>query len=85
MLERLRRELATLYPPEQLLKLGVEFLEAGASSLDYLVLADWDGAAAPSYERCQRAIQRVLVDLCNEQGWNIPFPQMTLHKGADAP
>lgn len=82
MLERLERELAAQYPQEHLLKLGVEFLEAGASSLDYVVLADWDGAAAPAYERCQRAIQRTLVDLCNEQGWNIPFPQLTVHKAA---
>jgi len=31
------------------------------------------------YNRLRRAIQRWCVDACTEDGWEIPFPQMTLH------
>ena len=44
------------------------------------VPASLRGAAARDYDRLQRAISRVLVDTCNEQGWVIPFTQVTLHQ-----
>ena len=62
-----------------LLNLSVEFAEAGASSLDLNVLADFSGAAAPQYRILRHAIQRICVDVCNTQGWVIPFTQITLH------
>lgn len=81
MKERLERDLATILPAEQIRRLDVEFREAGASSLDYEVQIDLDGAAAPYYEPLQRATARILVDLCNENGWVIPFTQVTIHQG----
>jgi small-conductance mechanosensitive channel len=62
-----------------LANLSVEFAEAGASSLDIEVLADFSGAAAPQYFVLRRAIQRICVDACNANGWVIPFTQLTLH------
>lgn len=74
------------FDPEFLLGLKVEFLEAGASSLDYAVLADFSGDAAPRYSEISRALQALLVDVCNEEGWSIPFTQLTLHTApTDAP
>lgn len=58
----------------------VDFGSAGASSLDLLVLADFDGEMAPLYNRVQRQIQEWCVDACSENGWEIPFPQLTVHK-----
>ncbi|BCX46505.1 conserved hypothetical protein [Haloferula helveola] len=60
--------------------LNVEFSAAGASSLDYTVLADFTGEAAPRYKAIQRRLQKLCVDVCNEQGWTIPFTQITLHQ-----
>ncbi|MCG8567817.1 MAG: hypothetical protein MI747_22350 [Desulfobacterales bacterium] len=62
-----------------LLNLRVEFNEAVASSLDLMVIADFKGEEAPLYNRIRRAIQRWCVEACNENGWEIPFPQMVIH------
>ena len=64
---------------EQLLNLRVEFAQAGDSSLDLTVIADFDGGLGDLYNRLRRAIQRWCVDACTEYGWEIPFPQMKLH------
>jgi hypothetical protein len=59
----------------------VEFKEAGASSLDYLIVLTLDGAAAPYYFKLGRLIQTACVDVCNARGWVIPFNQLTVHQG----
>ncbi len=66
---------------DDLLSLKVEFAQAGASSLDLAIIADFDGKSAPMYGRLGRAIQRWCVDACSINGWEIPFPQLTVHKG----
>jgi hypothetical protein len=65
---------------EQLLNLRVEFERANTSSLDLVVIADFDGELADLYNRLRRAIQRWCVEACNEYNWEIPFTQVTLHK-----
>jgi hypothetical protein len=64
---------------DQLLNLRVEFAQANNSSLDLAVIADFKGELGDLYNRLRRAIQRWCVDACTERGWEIPFPQMTLH------
>lgn len=64
-----------------LIALRAEFKEAGASSLDLEILADFKGKAAEYYQRLGRAMQRYSVDACNKYGWVIPFTQVTLHTG----
>jgi hypothetical protein len=61
------------------LNLLVEFKEAGASSLDLLVIADFKGGVAEIYSRLERAIQRWCVDAATRYDWEIPFPQLTFH------
>ncbi|MCU7807755.1 MAG: hypothetical protein KZQ73_07790 [Candidatus Thiodiazotropha sp. (ex Semelilucina semeliformis)] len=63
---------------DQLLNLRVEFALANSSSLDLTVIADFDGKLGDLYNRLRRAMQRWCVDACTENGWEIPFPQMTL-------
>ena len=63
-----------------LVRLRVELAAAGSSSLDYRVIGEFEGTAAQHYLSLQRSVQRILVDLCNEQGWVIPFPQLTVHR-----
>ncbi|MBT2970406.1 MAG: hypothetical protein KME56_11790 [Candidatus Thiodiazotropha sp. (ex Ctena orbiculata)] len=63
---------------EQLINLRVEFSQANSSSLDITVIADFTGELGDLYNRLRRSIQRWCVDTCTENGWEIPFPQMTL-------
>ena len=67
---------------EDLLNLRVEFAEAGASSLDLVVIADFKGSQAPVYNRLKRSIQRWCVEAASQYNWDIPFPQITVHREA---
>ncbi len=77
----LREQIAQEGYEPSLVKLSVEFAQAGASSLDFVVIADFKGELAPMYRPLERAIQRWCVDLCTQNNWEIPFPQLTVHKG----
>lgn len=57
----------------------VEFKEAGASSLDLVVITAFSGDAAEIYFKIQRRLQQLAVDACNRHGWIIPFNQITVH------
>ena len=70
---------------DDLLNLKVEFNEAGASSLDLAILADFSGEVAKDHERLSRLLQRIAVDACNTYGWVIPFTQITLHTADFSP
>jgi len=63
----------------KLVNLRVEFAQAGNSSLDLVVIADFKGELGDLYNRLRRAIQRWCVDACTNYGWEIPFPQLTIH------
>ena len=76
----LTRELGTLLEKrEQLISLKVEFAKASNSSLDYAIIADFDGSLAHRYEFLNRALQRLAVDCCLANHWEIPFTHVTLH------
>ncbi len=59
--------------------INVEFESAADSSLNIVVIADFKGSVADIYMRLRRSIQRWCVDACTENGWDIPFPQLTVH------
>jgi small-conductance mechanosensitive channel len=65
---------------DDLIDLRVDFKTAAASSLDFEIIAHFNGRSAPAYGRLIREIQRFCVDACNEFGWEIPFTQVTLHQ-----
>jgi len=65
---------------DKLLNLRVEFERANTSSLDIVVIADFDGSVADLYNRLRRTLQSWCVAACNEHGWEIPFTQITLHQ-----
>ncbi len=62
-----------------LIDVAVEFTAAGRSSLDYFVRVDLDGSQATDYAAQRRHLTSICVDVCNENGWVIPFAQMTVH------
>ena len=80
MRAKLRAELPKVVGAEALRDVLVLFARANDSSLDYVVWADLAGAAAPLANRIPGEIQRLLVEACNENGWTIPFPQLTVHQ-----
>ncbi len=82
MREFLEQKLAKRFGVEHTRKVKLEFLEAGASSLDYSVMVDFAPGAAPAYNELLRGIGAFLVDACNEYGWGIPFTQITLHNAS---
>ncbi|MGK0218967.1 MAG: hypothetical protein ACI9HE_002464 [Planctomycetota bacterium] len=72
--------LAAVVDADAIESVKVEFESAAASSLDYAVLANFDGSVANNLERLTRAVQAILVDVCNTENWGIPFAQMVLHR-----
>jgi len=60
----------------------VEFKDAGASSLNYLIYITMKGSGAEYYFAVTRLVQKICVDICNEHGWIIPFNQLTIHAGS---
>jgi hypothetical protein len=82
MQERLDQEIRKLAGDENVLAVRVEFQQANTSSLDYFAFADLHGRAAHLYEPAARTMQRSLVEVCNEQGWTIPYPQLTVHQAS---
>jgi hypothetical protein len=65
---------------KQCLNLLVEFMQANSSSLDLLIVADFTGDAASICKRIERAFQKWCVECCTKNSWEIPFPQLMLHK-----
>ena len=66
---------------DDLKNLLVDFKEANASSLDYLIYATMEGNCAAQYFTINRLIQQTLVEICNQEAWGIPFAQITVHQG----
>lgn len=82
MLARLGGELVKGFGGENVLDVQVSLKAAGASSLDYEIRVDVKGELAPRAGALHSEIQRILVDACNENGWEIPFPQITVHQAS---
>lgn len=70
---------------EAVRSIKVEFASAAASSLDYMILADFGGSLAHRYKALEREIQALCVDVCNERGWVTPFSQITIHQAQQCP
>ncbi|MCC5850872.1 MAG: hypothetical protein JJU29_22520 [Verrucomicrobia bacterium] len=59
--------------------LRVDLHEAADSSINFVVMVDCGPDAGQHWMMIPRWIQTALVDLCNREGWSIPFPQLQLH------
>ncbi len=64
---------------KELLGLMVELSAANTSSLDFLAYATVDNSLAGSYYKLQRLMLQTCVEVSNEQGWTIPYPQLVVH------
>ena len=79
-LEGWLRERLTAEAGEHLLKLGVDYEAAMASSLDVRIDAEFSGALAADWRVIRRVIEGCVVDACNEYGWEIALPQLVVHR-----
>lgn len=79
MREGIMAHFAEIIDPSELVTVDVEFLRAGASSLDYEVEIDVAGSAAHRFEELERELARCMVLLANKHGWEIPFQQVVIH------
>jgi hypothetical protein len=59
--------------------LTVEFSNASASSLDFRIIASFDGDVAADFYRLKRFFQESSVNIANKHGWIIPFQQLKVH------
>ena len=66
-----------------LLSISVYFEQANSSSLDYKIIASFDGSVANDYYAIKRDLQRFAVDVCNRRQWTIPFNQLVVHAAGD--
>lgn len=78
--EAITASLLHAYGRDAVRSIQTEFTSASASSLDYTVLADFDGSVSHRHAALQRKIQSICVEVCNENGWVIPFTQITVHQ-----
>lgn len=80
MAETLRQRLPQTLPTDAIRRVRVDFACATSSALEYEVEVDLTGSAANFYEDAGFALQRILVEVCQEHQWKIPFTQLTLHQ-----
>ena len=59
--------------------LRVDLMEAADSSINFVVMVDCGPDTGQHWLMIPRWIQTALVDLCNREGWSIPFPQLQVH------
>jgi hypothetical protein len=78
--EFLRRKYASFPLSEHLQSLTVGFEQMGDSTLDLEISGWFDGAGAALWESAEEDLAALCVEACNEFGWTIAFPQMTIGK-----
>jgi len=78
-----RKGLEEVLRPEQILRVDVELMRAGESSIDYGIEVDLSPDAAVHYDTAEWLLTRLCVDACNHYGWEIPFPQLVVHHARD--
>ncbi len=63
-----------------LVKVLTRFVALGDSALDFNVLAVIAPGFGADYGVLQKHLNRAVVDACLEHNWEIPFPQVVVHK-----
>lgn len=77
--ERMDKAYANYIKDEKVQAIVVKFDKANSSSLDVAVNFFCTGDLASKKIPLERDIQKNIVDFCNENGYTIPFNQLTVH------
>jgi len=78
-----REGLRAVLRDEQVIRVDVELCRAADSAIEYGVEVDMTGDAAVHYDTVEWLLTRLCVDACNQFGWEIPFPQLVVHRPAE--
>lgn len=80
MTENFRKDLIEAVGEDNLVRVLVDFFLPNASSLDFEYEVFLKGSAANLYEEVEKTMIYSFANSCNENGWEIPFQQITLHQ-----
>ncbi len=80
MTEKFRQDLIPVVGEENLVRVVVDFFLPNTSSLDFEYEVFLTGSVAFLYEEVERTMIYSFADVCNENHWEIPFQQITLHQ-----
>ncbi len=69
--------------PPDIISIHVHFDNAGASSLNLIILAKVNGSCAEDFYPLKWELNKVLVQICNENQLVIPFTQLTVSPSND--
>lgn len=83
MNEGIAAHFAPILPASELRQVDVEFVRAGASSLDFEVEIDVAGTSADRFEELERELARCMIMLATKHGWEIPFKQVVVHNASE--
>lgn len=75
-----RKALLEIMREEELVNVIVEFDQAADSSLNFIIVGVFAGTQAPNFPSLTRVLHRSALESATRNGWNIPFPQMVLHR-----
>ena len=73
-----KEELKTYQKQTKLIQ--IIFKQAGAHSLDFLVVLECEGSLAPFKKKLEMRIPEVYLKFCNENSLGVPFHQLKVHK-----
>ncbi|PHR91648.1 MAG: hypothetical protein COA69_10675 [Robiginitomaculum sp.] len=65
-----------------IIAIDTRFIAMGDSSLLFDVMVDLGPGYGKHWRRMQKYINCAVADMCLENTWTIPFPQLVIHKGA---
>ncbi len=74
----LRKMLISESFAQALQELRVEFKEATPHALNLQILSKFDGSAANNYNHIKRILRRNTLNICNENGWTLPYTKVQL-------
>ncbi len=66
---------------EALVAVDTRFVGLGDSALSFTVLADVGAGLGSEWKKMQKYLNHAVVEACLTQNWDIPFPQLVVHKG----
>ena len=78
--EKVRERMKIEMGEDALKNVLTRFVALGDSALDFKVLAVMGPGHGADYGVIQKHLNRAVVDACLEHSWEIPFPQLVVHK-----
>jgi len=76
-----RNHIGEILGDEALVAVDTRFVGLGDSALNFTVLADVGAGLGHEWKKMQKYLNHAVVEACLSQNWDIPFPQLVVHKG----